>query len=174
MCKNHLNMALTPDKIREIEGKAHDVLVTACGNVQIKPPVDLSKIIALFNMKIKQGNFGRSDISGAYDKKNRTIYVAQSDPYSRKAFTIAHEIGHYVLHEDKEMETFFRVDALKFGGKKPDMEQEADWFAASLLMPKKIVERFWVVTYDVERMARLFSVSYSAMDYRLKNLDLID
>lgn len=174
MCKNQGIMSLTPEKMREIEGKAQDVLVSACGAEQAKPPVDLSRILALFNMTLKQGDFGRSDISGAYDKKNRSIYIAQSDSYSRKAFTIAHELGHYVLHESKDVETLTRAEALRLGEKKPDIEQEADWFAASLLMPRKMLERFWAITYDVDRMARLFRVSYSLMDYRLKHLGLID
>lgn len=167
-------MALTQEKIREIEGKAHDVLIDAYGSEPVAPPIDLSKIVTRFAMSIKQGDFGRADISGAYDRKNRTIYIAQNDHYSRQAFTIAHEIGHYLLHESKNEETFFRVDALKFNGQKPAMEQEADWFAAALLMPKRLVERLWVATFDIERMARLFRVSYSAMDYRLKNLGLLE
>ena len=60
----------------------------------------------------------------------------------RYNFTIAHEIGHHVLHRDIYLEQ--RVNEnnriiCREAGDKPLVEQQADRFAAALLMPKEEV-----------------------------------
>ena len=54
-----------------------------------------------------------------------------------------------------------------------DQEQEANWFAASLLMPKNIFIRFWTIIKDIDELASRFEVSNQAAYYRLKNLGMI-
>lgn len=167
-------MSLHQDKIQEIEAKAMEVLTNLNNGGNILPPVDLTKILKAYNLTLKMGKFDESNVSGAFDRKNNTIFVSESEPYNRQAFTIAHELGHFILHEDKQVDTFYRTDSLKLGEKKDEKELEADWFAAALLMPKMIVERFWTVSHDIEHMARLFGVSSIAMRYRLKHLGLME
>jgi Zn-dependent peptidase ImmA (M78 family) len=57
---------------------------------------------------------------------------------------------------------------------KKEEEQEANWFAAALLMPQDLMEAYWHSLQDIESMAKLFGTSYSAMQWRLKNLGLND
>ena len=87
----------------------------------------------------------------------------------RRRFTIAHEIGHFVLHPG-------RCRAERDGLANAAMlaeEREADAFAAELLMPEHLV---WQAVReqgaDVQRLADRFQVSSRAMQVRLRRLHL--
>lgn len=169
-------MSLLKEKINEIESKAREVLVdTENKNGEIELPIDLGKILEKNKITLKMGDFD-NDIVGAYDRKSKTIYISKSDPYSRKAFTTAHELGHYFLHENKENEVFYRRSIINLNSSNalPSEEQEANWFAASLLMPKESISVYWDRINNIADMARMFGVSYTAMEYRLKNLNLLE
>lgn len=95
----------------------------------------------------------------------------------RKNFTIAHEIGHFVLpgHDHASVactaaEIGDRVD----GSMEPEMEREANEFAAELLMPAELVEvivRGAAPTLDmIEKIAREFGASLSAAALRFCDL----
>lgn len=80
------------------------------------------------------------DTAGFIDRDSRRIVVAQKHRLDFRRFTIAHEIGHWVLHPDM----YYHRDRPLQGGersnpKRPQPELEADAFAAELLMPKKVL-----------------------------------
>jgi IrrE N-terminal-like domain len=52
----------------------------------------------------------------------------------RKRFTIAHEIGHFVLHRERQI-SCFPGDIARWENTADDPERQADNFAAELLMP---------------------------------------
>lgn len=54
----------------------------------------------------------------------------------RRQFTLAHEIGHFVLHKDVGE---FRDTEADLGCYRPGREQEANLFAAGLLMPERLL-----------------------------------
>ncbi|MDD5437738.1 MAG: ImmA/IrrE family metallo-endopeptidase [Patescibacteria group bacterium] len=166
---------MNPDKIKEIEGKALDLLITVFSEENaFSIPIDVSKIAKTLELSLKEGNFIDKEIVGAYDRSLKTIYIAKSDPYTRKTFTIAHEMGHFILHDEKNQETFYRKDLIFVGKEDKPQEQEANCFAASLLMPKGTILRYLKITKNVELLADFFGVSYSAMSLRLKNLGFFD
>ncbi len=101
---------------------------------------------------------------------------------NRRRFSLAHELGHFVLHAggettvnnayvDKVMRIYQRKDR---SGSNPRMEWEANFFAAELLMPEQLV-RSKVVDegYDLEdeadvsRLAVVLRVSEQALAIRL-------
>ena len=98
---------------------------------------------------------------------------------ARKRFTIAHELGHYFLNHINNKGEFVDLhrDVLAVKSKE---EQEANEFAGCLLMPeKKLVEKFDQLrklnfgTGMIEmELSRIFKVSQSAMNVRLKRLNL--
>lgn len=61
----------------------------------------------------------------------RILISAFTGP-ERDRFTIAHELGHYVLHSDMGKT---RIVASRFGSDR--VEWEANWFAAAFLMPER-------------------------------------
>jgi Zn-dependent peptidase ImmA (M78 family) len=88
----------------------------------------------------------------------------------RRRFTIAHEIGHFVLHPQRL--------APNRGGDpgnaaRQQQEHEADQFAAELLMPEDLVREAVVLHGpDAVRLADRFGVSRAAMQVRLRYLGL--
>lgn len=105
---------------------------------------------------------------------------------SRQRFTIAHELGHLVLHEGRPM-IVDHVVRVRFNLRDgtsslatDKQEIEANRFAAELLMPRdwiiREVEAALEREHDldeetlVQDMAELCEVSPQAMEYRLINL----
>lgn len=167
-------MATLPqEKINLIEAKASDLLSSiraSDGSVQL--PVDLGKVAESLNVNLMTGEFDNPDAIGYLNKKDRIIYVSDNMPAPRTAFTIAHELGHYILHE-RENDVYWRLQNLNLDVQDDVEETEANWFAASLLMPKSEISKWWKVTKDIEKMSQIFGVSRTAMTYRLEHLNLI-
>lgn len=108
-------------------------------------------------------------ISYDFGKNSYIIAVNENHHPNRQRFTIAHELGHYVLgHGSKE-------DVLYRNGESDPDEVEANAFAAEILMPKGVVRHliFEQDITDIRVLAKKLWVSDDAMYYRLKNLGLI-
>lgn len=115
---------------------------------------------------------------------NAVIGVNVHHHPNRRRFTVAHELGHYLLHLDQTAffldaaPTFFRQEATPSG--KPYQEREANAFAAELLMPAAEVRTLMadqpIDVFDdaaVKRMADRFGVSSQALVIRLTELNLV-
>ncbi len=130
------------------------------------------------------------DISGTLiiDGDIGTIGYNQYESRVRRRFTIAHELGHFELHRDrstmfldKQFKVHFRSNASKHSEEIQEMEQEANAFAAALLMPEDLI-RNQVKDVDIDlgseegirHLARVFDVSTQAMSFRLANLGLFE
>lgn len=164
---------LDQTKINTIEAKAQEILLTVFKDESaFNLPIDIPKIAKTLDLSLKEGNFVSEEVLGAYDKASKTIYVSKSDTYERKVFTIAHEMGHFVLHSTKEKETFFRKDLILADKEEREEEKEANCFAANILMPKGTLIRYLELTKNIERLADLFGVSQSALLLRIKTLGL--
>jgi Zn-dependent peptidase ImmA (M78 family) len=115
-----------------------------------------------------------NEISGKIQKDNErggssgfAIFVNKSHPQTRRRFTVAHEIAHYVLHERKIGDGIFD-DAMYRSGLPHREEVQANELAADILMPKsKLLECIEVLGADVAVLADHFSVSKQAMSIRL-------
>ena len=97
------------------------------------------------------------------------IVLNGADDSGRRRFTIAHEIGHFVLYPE-------RCRSERGGGEAGRREErEADTFAAELLMPEHLVrEAVREQGLDVARLADRFEVSRKAMQARLRHLGLAE
>jgi Zn-dependent peptidase ImmA (M78 family) len=81
------------------------------------------------------------EIAGLLDRQSGKIAVAEQFPDEAIRFTGAHEIGHWVLHEDETMHRDRPVKGLDTKTwARPQKEREADYFAACFLMPEKLVK----------------------------------
>ena len=92
------------------------------------------------------GLFSDPDILGGIDFEENKIYVNASveDHDGRYCFTIAHEVGHHVLHRDAYLENSDGGEKeilCRDSRNKPQIEVEADRFAAALLMPAEAVQK---------------------------------
>jgi hypothetical protein len=98
-----------------------------------------------------------------------SILVNASHSLLRKRFTIAHEIGHFILHR-KRLESGELIDDAMYrsGGVTAREETEANRFAADLLMPFPLVRSLISAGIRTpEQLAEKLQVSLAAMRIRL-------
>src|SRR5689334_577433 len=81
----------------ELEARAREILRD---HGMLEMPVDPVKLANELGVKVYNAKFGEGDISGLLAIRNTSpaIYVAADDKPARKRFTVAHELGHFVLH----------------------------------------------------------------------------
>ena len=164
---------------RKIEQLVHDVLAKC--RVQ-KLPVPVDEIAKKLGLEIKTQGFGKEEFSGILvrEGKHAVIGVNGSNAPNRKRFTIAHEIGHYLLHEgdrifiDRAYSVNARNAESSLGTNTEEIE--ANTFASYLLVPEHFLRDDLSTTeIDIEdeqaikRLAKKYSVSLQAMTYRLLN-----
>jgi len=167
-------LGMKKSDLEQIEFKTRDLLEDAVGDIYfIEPPINIAKILEKLGLSLALTGFKDPGVSGAFDKKTQTIYLSKNDSKKRQAFTIAHEIGHIILGHKKKVDLFYRTQADSFDGQSQEEEKQANYFAASLLMPKELVEKFWETHHDIELLAAYFGVSRTAAYWRLKELSLI-
>lgn len=116
--------------------------------------------------------------------EEKIVFSNSSVRLSREIFTIAHEIGHLLLH----MQTgkTYVDDTKNFADENIGIEEmEANYFAAYLLMPEDRVRKYvafemdenWNETWsalDIARMMTAFHVSFEVVLNRLQSLEIID
>ena len=91
------------------------------------------------------------------------IWVDKDHGTCRQRFTIAHEIGHLLLHKMEKLEKGQYRDNAKFKGGTDEVE--ANRFAADLLVPMWMLEKHadeWDL--NVMYLKDIFEVSYTMMD----------
>lgn len=141
----------------------------------VSAPIDVLKLAKILGLAVYSVRFSNPDISGGikFLDKGAEIYVNVNDSWNRKRFTIAHEIGHYVLHKDDFEEGFYEtIDMFRNTSNHEKREIEANEFAASILMPRDLVRKEWGIWGSTEILADIFKVSLAAMSYRLFILGL--
>lgn len=91
----------------------------------------------------------------------------------RRRFTIAHELGHWSLHRDAERAVYCRstsIDPVEADSRPsiPPAEEQANAFAAALLMPARLVQEHYVrLSRDFFQLCDAFGASGAAMGRRL-------
>ena len=114
-------------------------------------------------------NLGLTDIKEKTITIREDVYENAYNGNGRDLFTIAHEVGHVLLHSEQNIQQLARTNKETI---KPyeNPEWQADTFAAELLMPASMI------TEDdtVFTVARRFGVSYSAARIRLNKLGIIN
>lgn len=129
----------------------------------------ISSILKEYNITVDLWPIQMQKFSGCLWKNNDewTIVINARQAPQRKLFTLAHELGHYFLHSHIKTQfscSFFSATPT------PRLEQEANRFAAELLMPTEQVLRWGEKDGSATRAARYFGVSEEAMQYRLHSL----
>lgn len=101
------------------------------------------------------------------------ISYLKTEARVRQRFTVAHELGHLALGHLNENNKYFRDTRYELGsGHAGPIEQAANLFAASILMPAEYVEELVLrqQVKTVSELAIIFDVSEIAMGYRLNYL----
>lgn len=152
----------------------------------ISTPIQIVSIANFYGFKVYQTPMD-DNVSGMIlsDEKNiknfnhnKIIVINANHPDTRKRFTIAHELGHYIL-QNKPDSCYAHRDL----GSYDSDEKNANSFASALLMPEKDVlnqvEALRQQSPDINNLsltsliANNFDVSLSAAQVRLKKLGCI-
>lgn len=135
-------------------------------NYVTSPPIRVDEIAINYGLNIIETDFDNNDIAGFIDTDQKTIYVNKKDSDSRKIFTIAHELGHYILHKEELQKnpSYAILYRKSIGGETDDVEKEANCFAANLLVPKEFLDQYKEV--DDDTLSKIFAVSREVIGFR--------
>lgn len=166
-----------------LKAKAQDVLEKSkiC-----EAPIPVEKLAGELNATIRHQAFD-GEVSGMVHRQGEAavIGINSNHPTTRQRFTIAHEIGHLLLHQAESLHVDnklrsavnFRDETSSLGV--DDSEIEANQFAAELLMPEAflIKDVKSVIATEpeaaIQELADRYRVSVQSMAIRLSKLGLI-
>lgn len=147
-------------------------------NYIVEPPVDVYELAENYGLKVREEHFAPSfsHVSGFIMLENGTprIVVNSADSDNRKKFTVAHELGHWLLHK-KELSANPKVGVLfriPLGKLNTDpLESQANAFAANLLVPSEMLKEKKKTITTQKKLAEFFGVSEEVIGYRLEHID---
>jgi|SRR3989338_715314 len=143
-------------------------------------PIPIKEVISNKGIRIKMAP--SKEFSGILLRKGEGALIGVNSTESplRQRFTLAHELGHFLLHKNKDAfvdDVNYRNNDVGVVG--DDKEQEANAFAAAFLVPRKLlrvdIEKMaqnGVSEIDIGPLAKKYEVSKESMSYRLINLGL--
>lgn len=166
---------------KHIEREAGAVLAEfeEARGLKLEPPIPIDDIVEKLlklnidfddmhnRYNVPRSSNGQTDILGAI-YGDGSIFIDESlDPdanparQNRYRFTLAHEAGHWLLHRQLIMEEPAQPSLLdqdcepkficRLSQAKEPVEWQADYFAASLLMPRDMVFAFWKQCFPDDR-----------------------
>lgn len=157
---------------------AYQVLLEATNSV----PVDLDGIARRLGVQVLS-TFLPDEVSGSIERLQNgsyVIHVNSQHAETRRRFTLAHELGHFVSHRhllgqgtnDNRAYRTVRSEKHFNPAITQAHETEANRFAASLLMPEKILRDMYISLGkpSADQLAKVFKVSGQAMEIRLNAL----
>jgi Zn-dependent peptidase ImmA (M78 family) len=170
-------------KIKGLEEEARKLLQS---NGISRPPVPVENLARALEIDVRYSP-GKEDVSGALIRDGESVVIAVNSAQheNRQRFTIAHEIGHFLLHKGTQVhfDEDFRVnyrnavssEATNIG------EIEANRFAAALLMPEDFLRRDLLrlqpdherINETIQSLSVRYKVSTRAIELRLVNLGFI-
>lgn len=182
------------DRIEEAADNLLDEYLDFAGEFRLPVPVEsIAEHFLKYDLEITdEGLFSDPSFLGGISFETNTIFVNASieDHEGRYTFTIAHEIGHHVLHKDLYDELVADRSQIlcREEKQKPLIERQADRFAAALMMPRyvlsgevkklsqkmpKTIGEALRLANDLKKESDFDNVSISALVNRLKDLGLI-
>ncbi|PSH02591.1 MAG: hypothetical protein CXZ00_16665 [Acidobacteria bacterium] len=141
---------------------------------QNRTPVDVTGIAGKFGLNVWELSDLDETVSGKLfiDLKNGgtsgfSIGVNAREGYTRKRFTVAHELAHFLLHRD-QLDSGIQDDAFYRSKLSSRQEVEANKLAADILMPHHLIKALQAQgVRSVDQLASELEVSVPAMKIRL-------
>ena len=96
------------------------------------------------------------------------IYLSDFTGLVKDRFTIAHELGHYVMHSEMGKTPV----AVARHVSSDRVEAEANWFAEGFLMPENIFRKEFKRNENTDSLAAFFMVSPQAIEARAGHLGI--
>ena len=150
------------------------------------PPIPVDRIAKRQGLMLRAEPL-ESTLSGfLYRAGDRAVVGTNSlQPQVRQRFTVAHELGHFMLHELEELhvdrQVHFKLRSKLSSQGTDDDEIEANLFAAEILMPRDMIANdvrrlgaIDVIDDKITSLAQRYRVSVQAMTLRLRDLGYIE
>jgi len=140
----HAGEGLSPASTKVVDIDAENEAVKVLKDLELwNLPVDPKQIAKLEGIQLVEGAYGE-DFDARIEflpsiQKFAIFYqgVGSGRPEGRVNFSLAHELGHYYLHNAYLLSGASHNSESDFASKNP-MERQADEFAAALLMPRDL------------------------------------
>lgn len=120
-------------------------------------------------------NEGIYETAGVIDTQNKHVTVSNNFAQETKAFTIAHELGHAILHPGLVLHRDRPMDG-SLPANNDYRELQANKFASCFLMPRKLIHQQFKVTFFTSRFeintntAILFGMRLSELREKCKTV----
>lgn len=131
-----------------------------------RQPVNVFDLASRLGVAIERRPFTNLLGGLLFDEGGPCIFYNSNVPTTRARFTVAHELGHFVLHRRQGIYFMCQENSKRLA------ERQANRFAAEILMPAAAVRAQDLAGWSVEYMARSFVVSTEAMERRAAELGL--
>lgn len=143
----------------------------------VEAPVDVESIAKKLGFDVVPFDFPDtvSAVVRIYENGEKVIGVNKNQSHVRQRFSLAHELGHYLCgHESINHDQVVVEPEKRYQDPGYLMEQEADEFAAELLMPTRLLKKDFIdSSLNITRLAKKYDVSEQAMWIQVVNLELV-
>ncbi|MGJ0507170.1 MAG: XRE family transcriptional regulator [Methylocystis sp.] len=152
--------------IDEFKGNAERIagLVRAQWQMPVGPVRNLTRILEAAGIIVVHSTLGGSAVDGATFRAPGLpplVVLNIEQPADRMRFTLAHELGHLVMHHSQPTQ---------------NMEQEANEFASAFLMPTRDIRPYFTRRIDLRLLAELkpvWRVSMASLLMRARSIGLL-
>lgn len=137
--------------------------------VGYRPGAELDPIVGRLGGRIEIHELAELHETGSIRVEGEGVFAIYLPPYTgrlRDRFTVAHELGHYVLHSQFGKK---RIRVARDGSGRT--EWEANWFAAAFLMPGELFRHKLAEGSSEGALAAFFQVSPAAVQVRRESLE---
>lgn len=184
----NFNKRFDPPHGSPAEQKAYELLVEIWKNRSNLWPegvpqdpidmIDLSVAAMAIGYELENSEYlgdytAREKVAGVIDRVAKRIRVSNQYPPAVRRFTVAHELGHALMHDGMTMHRDHPLDGSFVS--RDTVEREADKFATYLLMPEKLVFRYFEEVFGLVPFvlddATAFALSPSSPHRLLENND---
>lgn len=145
------------------------------GFVERGIPVDVEGLARELGIQVTTATLP-DDVSGKIEcelDRACTMIVNAGHSVTRRRFTIAHEIAHFVLHRDLIGDGVIDDGLYRSATLSGTVERQANRYAASILMPQQFVRAFWSRGIrSPQELATAFGVSPAVAEIRIAELGL--
>jgi len=165
MSSNELENYNLNDEQKMAIKKSHESLLDKPVNI-----VSLAKELGVAGVVRRPMSTNR--VSGIIEKRDAGYFIVtnEAEPKTRRRFTIAHELAHFLLHREK-IKDRMTENNFYMGGLSNRDEVEANRLAADILMPldkiEELFDREGTALVTLDNLSKTFDVSYSAIKVRL-------
>lgn len=141
--------------------------------VYSSPPIPVLEIAEQNGVNVIFANFGSSSdlVAGYCDFGKAKLFVNAADGPRRQSFTIAHELGHWLMHRNvfgENPEIYPVLPRFSKPSNNGPLEKEANTFAAHLLVPDHLLKPVLNPAVSAVALANIFFVSRTMMEIRMK------